>query len=521
MKRILLPLLLLTLLLGGCHRKPREVTIVADGSNDKQATDVPELPYLMKPGFTPEIGVWYKVMTDRDTLFAMVDYLDGDSMQGTCYTVEQGSNCSDPQHIDSRRMWRRITQHATVYEYRDPTYLAIHDYRYSKEIFDVEKKSDIEYATASGFWCSKTGAEDKSYAAILGEGLVNSLMTSKQHLTMDIYMPCDDTTARRPLLLLLHGGGFYVGDKSDEHIASWCHDFAAKGYVAVSINYRMGFKPTKASVTRTGYRALQDAHAAMRYLMENAEDYGIDTNMMFVGGTSAGAITALNLAFMRDKDRPTETRRHGDLGGIDACGNAYRHEVKIKAVANMWGAVNSLALLRNNTCDIISFHGDADPIVPCNIGYPFSEYGEWIGERVFGKMYGSIPIDQRAQEMGMRSEIYLFPGQGHSLHRNDDGSMNRENYLFIEDKITQFFYTEMVATPAQIRESRNDPRGYYVDGQGLRDISWKVVGGFIMGLDDNTIDIVWRTDAPKHTLTVCGRYPNGIGFETTYRQTLD
>ena len=87
MKRILLPLLLLTLLLGGCHRKPREVTIVADGDNDKQATDVPELPYLMKPGFTPEIGVWYKVMTDRDTLFAMVDYLDGDSIQGTCYTV--------------------------------------------------------------------------------------------------------------------------------------------------------------------------------------------------------------------------------------------------------------------------------------------------------------------------------------------------------------------------------------------------------------------------------------------------
>ncbi|MCQ2307587.1 MAG: alpha/beta hydrolase [Bacteroidales bacterium] len=60
----------------------------------------------------------------------------------------------------------------------------------------------------------------------------------------------------------------------------------------------MGFLPFKRNIKRAGYAAIQDAHAAMRYLVENQSVYGIDTSMMFVGGTSAGATTALHLAFM-------------------------------------------------------------------------------------------------------------------------------------------------------------------------------------------------------------------------------
>lgn len=517
--RKILTLVLLALLTVGCHHNRDRRPADRDVNSDKQSTTVPELPYLMAPDFTPETGIWYKILNDNEVCFATVDYYDGDSIHGTRYPLEDDSDCTEAESFDNLAFWRQLTVGATVYEYREPAYHAIHDRRYRENIFQVEKQSDILYATAPGFWCSMTGVEGKSYAGIFVDGLKNSLMTSNQELTMDVYLPCGDTTTRRPLLMLMHGGGFYIGDKGDEHIATWCNHFAAKGYVAVSINYRMGFKPTKTSVTRTGYRALQDAHAAMRYLMENADTYGIDTTMMFVGGTSAGAITALNLAFMSDKDRPAVTHRRTDLGNIGESGNDYRHEVKIKAVANMWGAVNSLAILRNNRCDIISFHGDADGIVPCDAGYPFTEYNEWLGERAFSKMYGSIPIDQRAKELGMRSEIYLFPGQGHALHRNDDGTMNMENFTFIEDKMTQFFYDEMVEHPAGIRESRNDTREYYVDGEGLRDISWQVEGGFIVGIDGNTIGVVWRRDSDRHTLTASGRYANGIGFETHYRRT--
>lgn len=48
-----------------------------------------------------------------------------------------------------------------------------------------------------------------------------------------------DTLTNRPFILLIHGGGFVGGDKS-----SWedeCKEFAKRGYVTASINYRLGF----------------------------------------------------------------------------------------------------------------------------------------------------------------------------------------------------------------------------------------------------------------------------------------
>lgn len=58
--------------------------------------------------------------------------------------------------------------------------------------------------------------------------------------------------------------------------------------MTASIDYRIGFLPTMASIGRAGYRAVQDAHAATRCLVAHQEEYGIDTSMIFVGGASAG-----------------------------------------------------------------------------------------------------------------------------------------------------------------------------------------------------------------------------------------
>ena len=50
------------------------------------------------------------------------------------------------------------------------------------------------------------------------------------------------------------------------------------------------------------YRAHQDAHAAIRYIVDNSSTYKIDTNWIFVGGTSAGANTANNLVYTHQSD---------------------------------------------------------------------------------------------------------------------------------------------------------------------------------------------------------------------------
>ena len=56
---------------------------------------------------------------------------------------------------------------------------------------------------------------------------------------MDIYQPQGDTNAKRPLLIYIHGGAFYAGDKATLDCIDFCTHFAKKGYVAVSVNYRL------------------------------------------------------------------------------------------------------------------------------------------------------------------------------------------------------------------------------------------------------------------------------------------
>ena len=56
---------------------------------------------------------------------------------------------------------------------------------------------------------------------------------------MDIYTPDGDTVTNRPVILYLHGGAFYAGEKGSVDCVDFCTSYAKKGYVAISANYRL------------------------------------------------------------------------------------------------------------------------------------------------------------------------------------------------------------------------------------------------------------------------------------------
>ena len=61
-------------------------------------------------------------------------------------------------------------------------------------------------------------------------------------LLMDLYTPKGDTEKKRAAVIVSHGGAFVAGakDDTDQQTVTYCDSLAARGFVAASIEYRMG-----------------------------------------------------------------------------------------------------------------------------------------------------------------------------------------------------------------------------------------------------------------------------------------
>ena len=279
--------------------------------------------------------------------------------------------------------------------------------------YEVTVEQNTVYATAEGYWSHAPVGEKRTVSRLLPQlGRMRTL-----YLEMDIYLPQDGGASSRPLLLMMHGGSFFVGHKEEKGQVAWCEYFASLGYVAASINYREGYHPVRRDIAAAETRALEDADAALRYLLSR-EDLRIDPDYIFAAGTSAGAILALNLAFRPAGDHP-----------------------HIRAVANLWGSVHDLKLLENSDTAILSFQSEHDPAVPYREGYPFrtGEKGVHLPTQWFSEeMYGTLAVYERARELGLRVEHHPCPETGHRLHIGPDGEFTPRFYE-IRDRMAAFF----------------------------------------------------------------------------------
>ena len=139
-----------------------------------------------------------------------------------------------------------------------------------------------------------------------------------EELKMDVYhLEGDEAIINKPVVILLHTGSFLpaiangqpTGDKTDNAIVEMCERFAKKGYLAVALNYRLGWNPVSTSedvrrstLIQAAYRSLQDVKTAVRFLRKSvAEDnpYGIGDKFA-VGGYGTGGYISLSLATLND-----------------------------------------------------------------------------------------------------------------------------------------------------------------------------------------------------------------------------
>lgn len=238
-------------------------------------------------------------------------------------------------------------------------------------------------------------------------------------LKMDIYMPDPalDPLAKRPFVLLIHGGAFYGGQRED--MAALCRDYARRGFVAATMSYRLGWDcnpanplfvciscgPQVNKLRVAAYRSVQDTRAALRYSASRADDWGIDTEVFFVGGTSAGSVAAIHAIYL---DQETADVFCPDcvsaVGPLDEGVNEVQADYRIRGLINNCGAILQPEAL-DNAADIpvISFHDDGDCIVPSNIGWALGCFSC----TAFFQGYGSQQIHAYAGTQGTCTELNL------------------------------------------------------------------------------------------------------------------
>ncbi len=308
---------------------------------------------------------------------------------------------------------------------------------------------------------------------------------TSEDLTLDIYYPEGDIETKRPLIIWAHGGSFLGGTKDDADIVYFCNEFAKRGFVCASINYRLGYELPidSTAAVRTVYRALQDGRASVRYMRSVANQYNIDKNRVYFGGTSAGAFIALNIGFLNlpeevpayvDTSARTDINLNPRFGldGIEGKTNDIQESSEIQGIINFCGATKVTKWMDDaysRNIPMISMHGTEDGTVPyatrvINLN-DLTPIPDQVPIPIVG-VQGSYDIDKHADNQGYSSKFYTWYGADHVPYINFQNDAASAAYM---DTLMQFtvkyVYEDFLGFGLVDGVSENDPPCDFNNGE--------------------------------------------------------
>ncbi len=233
-------------------------------------------------------------------------------------------------------------------------------------------------------------------------------------LLCDIYEPAGDALPARPVVVYLHTGSFLpilingtaTGSMRDSAVAEMCRQFARRGYVAVSMDYRLGWNPIGATQDiRTGtllqavYRAIQDAKTCVRFLRMTAaamgNPYRIDPNRIMLVGQGSGGYVVLayitldkssEISLLKFLSSTTDATygfvagqpyvNQAILGDFEGFGGIPQFNIpnwpgyssSVSMSVNLGGALGDSSWLEGGEPPVVCFHVIKDPFAPYSNG---------------------------------------------------------------------------------------------------------------------------------------------------------
>ena len=244
---------------------------------------------------------------------------------------------------------------------------------------------------------------------------------------LDLYLP-RNAAAAPPVLLLIHGGGWVIGQK--ETYTMRLLPYLEMGFAVVNVEYRL------ANVALAP-AAVEDCLCALRWIARNAEEYNLDASRVVVTGMSAGGHLSLTTGMIPSSaglDRQCMARafsgpRPADpatvvaivnwygitdvvdmLDGPNAKGYAVEWLGSLPNRAEVASRVSPVNYVRAGLPPILTIHGDDDPIVPYQ---------------------HAVRLKDQLDAAGAPNELHTVPGGGH-------GSFTDAETIAIYEKIFGF-----------------------------------------------------------------------------------
>lgn len=243
---------------------------------------------------------------------------------------------------------------------------------YKDAKFQVSNTTNIKYAQA--LKCPKTQYGDKTGCTVMD-------------LLLDIYEPVASGSTPvpklKPAYILAHGGANSGGSKEQFCFQGAAEFYAARGFVGFNIDYRLagdhGLLPPQNTPDDawspnwvSGYPAIRDCKAAVRFVRANAAKYGVDPSRIVVSGGSAGATDMITSGVVFDGDYKDELTQEQDptLASTNPSVNS-----SIQCVVTHCSSNGAIDLIQQHdpknrsrysakNAPVIEFHGDKDGTIP-------------------------------------------------------------------------------------------------------------------------------------------------------------
>ena len=245
-------------------------------------------------------------------------------------------------------------------------------------------------------------------------------------LFMDVYDPADGSEEtfmghRKPTIIFMFGGGFVGGQRDNQSYNPWFRQLTENGYRVISIDYRLGLKgASKMGIAQVNlldkaiHMAVEDLFSATNFILENAEQLGVERDNIVISGSSAGAITVMQAEY--------------EVANRTSYASVLPQDFNYAGVMSFAGAILSRkgkVKYETAPCPTMMLHGTADKIVPYrqialfNLGF-----------------YGGGKLVDRFKKFGYDYNMYHFIDYGHeiagSMHTTFDLQLD-----FLENNVIQ------------------------------------------------------------------------------------